>query len=117
MSLRKETPCDFGPCPYDAAYSYTCDYFCSEPEPEDYCDCDYTEEVSEMRFLRDNEPFSFDEDPAIFETVVNQMDDGIREGLHRDLAPCTMDEFMTAYCQNDLDIIDFLAHEFGITLE
>lgn len=36
MSLRKETPCDFGPCPYDAMYSCTCDYYCSEEEPEDY---------------------------------------------------------------------------------
>lgn len=42
MSLRKETPCDFGPCPYNAEYSCTCDYYCSEPEEEDYPDdCDY----------------------------------------------------------------------------
>lgn len=42
MSLRKETPCDFGPCPYNAEYFLTCDYYCSEPEEEDYPDdCDY----------------------------------------------------------------------------
>lgn len=35
MSLRKETPCDFGPCPYNAEYSCTCDYYCSEPEEDD----------------------------------------------------------------------------------
>lgn len=40
MSLRRETPCDFGPCPYDAQYSSTCDYYCSEEEPEDYPDID-----------------------------------------------------------------------------
>ena len=34
MSLRKETPCDFGPCPYNAEYSYTCDYYCSDPDDE-----------------------------------------------------------------------------------
>ena len=45
MSLRKITPCDFGPCPYGAELSYTCEYFCVEPEPDDdyddYDDCDY----------------------------------------------------------------------------
>ena len=42
MSLRKITPCDFGPCPYNAEFAYTCEYFCVEPEPDDdYDDCDY----------------------------------------------------------------------------
>lgn len=42
MSLRRETPCDFGPCPYNAECGYTCEYYCSEPEPDyDYDDCDY----------------------------------------------------------------------------
>lgn len=35
MSLRKETPCDFGPCPYDAEYSHTCEYYCGANEPAD----------------------------------------------------------------------------------
>lgn len=35
MSLRKETPCDFGECPYDAVYHTTCDWYCSEEEPEE----------------------------------------------------------------------------------
>ena len=39
MSLRKETPCDFGPCPYDAQYYNTCEYYCGANEPED----DYNE--------------------------------------------------------------------------
>lgn len=38
MSLRKETPCDFGSCPYDAEYHYTCEYWCGAEEPEDYND-------------------------------------------------------------------------------
>lgn len=36
MSLRLETPCDFGPCPYDAEYYNTCEYWCGADEPEDY---------------------------------------------------------------------------------
>lgn len=44
MSLRKETPCDFGPCPYDAEYQYTCDYYCSEPEDNDYPEIEDEEE-------------------------------------------------------------------------
>lgn len=36
MSLRKETPCDFGDCPYNAEYSSTCEYYCGQDEPEDY---------------------------------------------------------------------------------
>lgn len=38
MSLRKETPCDFGPCPYDAEYHSTCEYWCGAEEPEDFED-------------------------------------------------------------------------------
>ena len=42
MSLRKITPCDFGPCPYNAEFPSTCEYFCVEPVPDDdYDDCDY----------------------------------------------------------------------------
>ena len=44
MSLRKETPCNFGPCPYDAEYYHTCAYYCSESEPEDYPEEDYEDE-------------------------------------------------------------------------
>ena len=40
MSLRRETPCDFGSCPYDAQYSSTCEYYCGEEEPEDMPDID-----------------------------------------------------------------------------
>lgn len=44
MSLRRETPCDFGECPYNAEYGYTCEYWCGANEPEEYYDdddCDY----------------------------------------------------------------------------
>lgn len=32
-----------------------------------------------------------------FDTAVYYMDDEIREAVHRDLAPCTEQEFFTAY--------------------
>ena len=41
MSLRKETPCDHGECPYNAEYYYTCEYWCGAEEPEDYPEDDY----------------------------------------------------------------------------
>ncbi len=34
MSLRRETPCDFGECPYGAEYSCDCEYWCGADEPE-----------------------------------------------------------------------------------
>ena len=38
MSLRRETPCDFGVCPYDAQYNRDCEYWCGADEPEDAWD-------------------------------------------------------------------------------
>lgn len=38
MSIRKETPCDYGEYPYNAEYSYTCEYWCGEEEPEEEYD-------------------------------------------------------------------------------
>jgi len=35
MSLRRETPCDFGPCPYNSEFSDSCEYWCGADEPED----------------------------------------------------------------------------------
>lgn len=35
MSLRCETPCDFGPCPYNAEQHGQCEYWCGDPRPED----------------------------------------------------------------------------------
>jgi len=36
MSLRRDTPCDHGPCPYEAEYNYECEYWCGAEEPQDY---------------------------------------------------------------------------------
>lgn len=48
MSLRFETPCDFGPCPYDAEYSSTCEYYCGADEPEDCEDYYYDDEPHDL---------------------------------------------------------------------
>ena len=45
MSLKKETPCDSGICPYDAQYHSTCEYWCGEDEPEEDYDCYYEDEA------------------------------------------------------------------------
>ena len=34
---------------------------------------------------------------GLFEQAVNLMDDEIREDLHRELAPCSDEEFLTEY--------------------
>lgn len=44
MSIRKNTPCDFGECPYGAEYQYSCEYWCGEEEPrpeEEYDEYEY----------------------------------------------------------------------------
>ena len=35
MSLRLETPCDWGECPYSAEYGGDCEYWCGADEPQD----------------------------------------------------------------------------------
>lgn len=68
MSLRKETPCDFDSCPYDAEYHSTCEYWCGAEEPEDYNDfADYPDvdivyEEEESEDFEDLIPSNFDED-------------------------------------------------------
>ena len=47
MSIRKETPCNYGECPYDAEYNYTCEYWCGEEEPEDYPDIEEDEHLTD----------------------------------------------------------------------
>ena len=49
MSLRRETPCDFGPCPYNATYFNTCEWYCGADEPSDdyYGDWEEESEVEE----------------------------------------------------------------------
>lgn len=46
MSLKHDTPCDFGPCPYGSESMETCIFYCASDEPQDdpdiwEDDCDY----------------------------------------------------------------------------
>lgn len=40
---------------------------------------------------------------GLYDAAVNLMDDEIREAVHRDLSPCTDEEFLTEYCKRHLD--------------
>ena len=44
------------------------------------------------------------------------MDDEIREGIHFNLAPCTNEEFIIAYCNAVPDFEEFLNKTFNIEL-
>jgi len=59
MSLRKETPCDFGECPYDAESHSQCEYWCGEEEPE--------EVIEEDEFWAPSDDKYQDLDPAVFD--------------------------------------------------
>lgn len=47
------------------------------------------------------------------EAIASYMDDDIREDLHCDLAPCTHDEFITAYLEQDPEFEELLRTEFN----
>ena len=60
MSLRCETPCDYGECPYDAMYNHDCEYWCGADEPQDnpsdlYDEEDETEIIRTYDLERDGE--------------------------------------------------------------
>lgn len=44
------------------------------------------------------------------------MDGGIRELVHRELAPCSNNEFIKRYCEFDPDFEKVLKSEFGIDI-
>lgn len=44
--------------------------------------------------------------------IASYMDDEIRERVHRELAPCTPDEFIQRYLELDPDFQDLLESEF-----
>ncbi len=35
MCVRKDTPCNWGECPFSAEYSHDCEYWCGADEPQD----------------------------------------------------------------------------------
>lgn len=40
-------------------------------------------------------------DSKLMETISTYMDDNLRESLHFDLAPCSNEDFLKAYCKED----------------
>lgn len=50
------------------------------------------------------------------DTIATYMDDEIREQVHAELAPCTEEEFLSRYCELDLNFEELLGSEFGIEL-
>ena len=48
MCIKRETPCDFGECPYNAEYSRDCEYWCGAEEPEE--DYDFDDDDIEVGF-------------------------------------------------------------------
>lgn len=73
---------------------------------------------------------TYNNDQVDFEAAVNLMDDGIREALHAELAPCTEQEFFDAYCNGQkiphLSVGDFVilssfyflpAQKYGVSLQ
>lgn len=44
------------------------------------------------------------------------MDGGIREQVHRELAPCSSNKFIKRYCELDPDFEKVLKSEFGIDI-
>ena len=35
MSIKRETPCNYGECPYAASYNCDCEWYCGAEEPAD----------------------------------------------------------------------------------
>ena len=61
-----------------------------------------------MKYMINGRPI----DDSMMELLASYMNDDIRESLHRDLAPCTHDEFITAYIARDPEFETFLCSEF-----
>lgn len=52
-------------------------------------------------------------DQKMMDAIAVYMDDSKREQVHRELAPCTPEEFLTRYCELDPDFEDLLKSEFS----
>lgn len=48
--------------------------------------------------------------------IVNYMDSDVREQVHRELAPCSNEEFLQRYLELDPEFITTLKQEFGIKM-
>lgn len=55
-------------------------------------------------------------DNKTMEAIVVYMDDDLREQVHRELAPCTHEEFLKRYCELDESFESLLSNEFSIEI-
>lgn len=51
-----------------------------------------------------------------WDMVIGLMDDDIREQVHRELAPCTNEEFLSRYLELDKSFVNVLRSEFNLNL-
>lgn len=59
--------------------------------------------------IYENEPITNE----MMNVIGSYMDDDIREEIHGEMAPCTPDEFLTAYLEKDPEFRDLLENEFN----
>lgn len=55
-------------------------------------------------------------DQEMMDVIATYMDDEKREQVHSELAPCDPENFLTRYCELDLEFGDLLRSEFSIEL-
>ena len=61
---------------------------------------------------RHGEDFKIDNN--LMDVIATYMDDGVRESVHFNLAPCTAEEFLTEYVKRDPGFAELLWVEFSI---
>lgn len=64
---------------------------------------------------RYGEKFELNQD--LMDVIAGYMDDYKREQVHRELAPCSPEEFLKRYCEIDENFEDLLESEFSIELD
>lgn len=60
--------------------------------------------------IYENEPITNE----MMNVIGSYMDDDIREEIHGEVAPCTPDEFLTAYLEKDPEFLGLLENEFNL---
>lgn len=58
----------------------------------------------------------FEIDQNLMDTIAIYMDDEKREQVHREVAPCTPEEFLIKYMELDPDFENVLKSEFSIEM-
>lgn len=56
----------------------------------------------------------FELDQELMDTIASYMDDGKREEIHAELAPCEPEQFLKRYLEIDPEFAELLEAEFNI---